>query len=68
MSTLDENSGLAETIARNETLYNKWAYSWELLEQFEKIKPEDLSEAAKKYLVRTNKTVGYITKTKGNNL
>lgn len=65
INTLDENEGISGTIAMDEVLYNDWAYSWKLLETFEKIKPEELSQAAAKYLVRENKTTGYLTKKKG---
>ncbi|MBI4370026.1 MAG: insulinase family protein [Elusimicrobia bacterium] len=68
VQTLEENEGFANAIAENETLYGDWSYSWKLLVEFETIKPEDLSAAARQYLTRENKTVGYITKKKGNNL
>ncbi|MEK7288522.1 MAG: pitrilysin family protein [Elusimicrobiota bacterium] len=65
VNTLDENEGIADTIGMNETLYNDWSYSWNLLQEFEKMKPEDLRQAAAKYLTRENKTTGYVTKKKG---
>ncbi|MBI4669768.1 MAG: insulinase family protein [Elusimicrobia bacterium] len=64
INVLDENEGIADTIGWNEVLYNDWSYSWKLLETFEKIKPQELSEAAKKYLIKENVTVGFVTKKK----
>jgi len=68
INTLEQNEGIADTIAYNEVIYENWAYSWDLLSQFEKMKPQDLSEAAQKYLIRENKIVGFVTKTKRGNL
>ena len=68
IGTLDENEGIADTIGSNEVFYNDWSYSWKLLEQFEKIEPKELSEAARKYLYKENKTVGFLTKKKGGSL
>jgi len=62
LGTLVTNEGFAQTMAINETLYNDWSYTWTMLKEFESITPKDLSEVARKYLVRTNKTTGFLTK------
>ncbi|MBI2070054.1 MAG: insulinase family protein [Elusimicrobia bacterium] len=65
---LDNNEGIADTITMNEILYGDWSYHWDVATRWQAIKPEELTEAAKKYLNRENKTVGFVTKKKGGNL
>ncbi|MFC1520844.1 M16 family metallopeptidase [Elusimicrobiota bacterium] len=62
ITNLERNEGFADALAWNEALYDNWAYSWDLLEEFERITSQDIVEIVNKYIKKENKVVAYITK------
>jgi len=54
---LESNMDLAKGLASNDRIKGDWKYNWRLLEDLKKVKPEDVSAAAAKYLKRSNYTI-----------
>ncbi|MDA8243293.1 MAG: pitrilysin family protein [Elusimicrobia bacterium] len=54
---LEANMDFAISLSRNDRLLGDWKYNWKLLDLLRKVKPEDVSAAARKYLTRDNYTV-----------
>ncbi|MFQ5432375.1 MAG: M16 family metallopeptidase [Nitrospinota bacterium] len=54
---LRSNSGLAYYLSDYESITGDWRYMVRYLDEIRKITPADVMEAAKKYLVKTNRTV-----------
>lgn len=57
---LESNSGLGMSLAQNEQVMGDWRYDWKVGEELRKVKPEDISRAAAKYLTRDNRTVVFL--------
>lgn len=57
---LESNAGLGMNLAQNEQLMGDWRYDWKIGEELRKVKPEDISRAAAKYLTRDNRTVVFL--------
>jgi predicted Zn-dependent peptidase len=57
---LESNSGLGMNLAQNEQLMGDWRYDWKAGEELKKVKPEDISRVAAKYLTRDNRTVVFL--------
>lgn len=56
-----ENSlDLAQNLSLAEQVYGGWKFDWQFGEELRKVKPEDVSKAVAKYLVRENYTIGII--------
>jgi len=65
---LRSNSGLAYYLSDYESITGDWRYMIRYMDEIRKITPEDVMEAAKKYLVKTNRTVAtLVSKKDGNN-
>lgn len=60
--SMGSNGGLAYRLTEYETTAGTWRYFFEHRKNLAKVTPEDIVRVAKKYLVRENRTVGYITK------
>jgi len=64
ITQLESNAGFSNSLASNDRMLGDWKVSWKILEQIRKLKPEDISAAAKKYLVPGNKTAVHLTEEK----
>lgn len=60
--SMGSNGGLAYRLTEYESTAGTWRYFFEHRKNLAKVTPEDIMRVARKYLVRENRTVGYITK------
>ncbi len=60
--SMGSNSGLAYRLTEYEASVGTWRYMVDHRKKVAEVSPEDVSRIARKYLVRENRTVGYITK------
>jgi predicted Zn-dependent peptidase len=60
--SMGSNGGLAYRLTEYEATAGTWRYFFEHRKNVAKVTPDDIMRVAKKYLVRENRTVGYITK------
>ena len=60
--SMGSNGGLAYRLTEYEATTGSWRNFFEHRKNVAKVTPEDIMRVAKKYLVRENRTVGYITK------
>jgi len=65
---LQSNSGLAYYLSDYESITGDWRYMIRYMDEIRKITPADVMEAAKKYLVKTNRTVATLVSKKNGNL
>ncbi|MCX7648582.1 MAG: insulinase family protein, partial [Elusimicrobiales bacterium] len=61
---LESNLEFAQTLATNEQIMGSWKFSWDMIEKIKKVKSEDVTNAAKKYLNRNNRTAVYVVESK----
>jgi predicted Zn-dependent peptidase len=54
---LDSNSGMAQNLATTKALFGDWRKAFQQLDDIDKVTPDDVMAAAKKYLVAKNRTV-----------
>jgi len=59
---MGSNGGLARNLTEYEAVAGTWRYLIEHRQKVAKVTPEDVMRVARKYLVRENRTVGFITK------
>jgi len=64
---LQSNSGLAYYLSDYESITGDWRYMVRYMDEIKKITPADVMEAAKKYLVKTNRTVATLVSKKNGN-
>ena len=64
---LRSNSGLAYYLSDFESITGDWRYMIRYLDEIKKITPEDVMEVAKKYLIKTNRTVATLVSKKDEN-
>lgn len=57
---LESNSGLGMSLAHNQEILGDWKYDWTTGAELRKIKPEDVSKMAAKYLNKDNKTIVFL--------
>ncbi len=57
IQTLDNNSGLAETLARYQAAYGDWRRLFTELDDYNKVTAEDVRRVAREYLVENARTV-----------
>ncbi len=57
---LESNSGMAQNLSSGQQILGDWKTDWTILEKIKKLKPEDISKAAQKYLVKENKTIVFL--------
>ncbi len=57
---LESNSGLAMSLAHSEEIMGDWRYDWKAGDELRKVKPEDISRVAAKYLTRDNRTAVFL--------
>jgi predicted Zn-dependent peptidase len=60
VSQLESNSGLGMSLANNQQIHDDWKFDWKTAEELRRLKPEDISRAAAKYLTRDNKTIVFL--------
>jgi len=58
--SLDNNSGLALSLAKNDAQMGDWRTVFTRLEELEKVTLDDLQHVAKTYLTKDNRTVGIL--------
>ena len=64
---LRSNSGLAYYLSDYESITGDWRYMIRYMDEIRKITPADVMEAAKKYLIKTNRTVATLVSKKDEN-
>lgn len=64
ISQLESNSGFSNTLANSEQILGDWKIQWKTLEKIKQLKPQDISDIAKKYLNPDNRTVVYLVEKK----
>jgi len=64
ITQLESNAGFSNTLANSEQILGDWKIQWKILEQIKKLKPEDISNIAKKYFIPENRTVVYLVEKK----
>jgi len=57
---LESNPGLGMNLAHNQQVMGDWKYEWKIGSELRKVKPEDVSKAAAKYLTRANRTAVFL--------
>ena len=57
---LESNSGLGMSLANNQQVLGDWKFDWKVGDELRKLKPEDVSRVAAKYLTRDNKTIVFL--------
>ena len=64
LDTLQTNSGMATTLAYNQTIFRDWRYLLKFQKQIHEMTSLDLQKFAKKYFVPDNETIGILETTK----
>lgn len=64
ITQLESNAGFSNSLASNDRILGDWKLSWKQLEDIRKLKPQDISNAAKKYLTVENRTAVYLVEKK----
>jgi len=62
ISSMGSNGGLAYRLTEYEATAGTWRYFFEHRQKMARVTPDDVMRVARKYLVRENRTVGFITK------
>jgi len=62
ISSMGSNGGLAYRLTEYEATAGTWRYFFEHRQKVARVTPDDVMRVARKYLVRENRTVGFITK------
>ena len=57
---MEQNMGMAHTLAYSQMIQGDWRYDWQLLEKLRSVKPEDVSRVTAKYFTRSNRTVVWL--------
>lgn len=60
VKNLESSLETAQNLAISQQIMGDWKFDWKTIEELRKVKPEDVSAAAAKYLVRSNYTVGFL--------
>lgn len=60
VKNLESSLETAQNLAIHQQIMGDWRFEWKVTEALRKVKPEDVSRAAEKYLVRSNYTIGMI--------
>jgi len=60
LDTLQTNSGMAGTLAYNQTVFGDWRYLLRFQKQIHDLTAQDLQKFAKKYFVPENETIGVL--------
>lgn len=57
---LESNSGMAQSLSSGQQILGDWKNDWQVLDKIKKLKPEDISKAAREYLIKENKTIVFL--------
>ena len=57
---LESNSGIGMNLAHSQQIMGDWRYDWKLASALRKVTPEEVSDAAARYLVPSNRTVVFL--------
>ncbi|MBI5743934.1 MAG: insulinase family protein [Elusimicrobia bacterium] len=57
---LESSLDTSQNLAISQQIMGDWKFDWKTIEELRKVKPEDVSAAAAKYLIRSNYTVGFL--------
>ncbi len=57
---LESNSGMAQNLSSGQQILGDWKSDWIILKKIKKLKPEDISKVAQKYLTKKNKTIVFL--------
>lgn len=57
---LESNPGLGMSLAQNEAVMGDWRFDWKIGDELRRVKPEDVSAAVARYLVRPNRTAVFL--------
>jgi len=60
VKSMESSLELAQNLALSQQISDDWKFDWKLGAELRKVKPEDVSKAAAKYLVRGNYTIGML--------
>jgi predicted Zn-dependent peptidase len=60
LNTLQTNSGMATTLAYNQTVFGDWRYLLRFQERIHDVTPQDVQAFARKYLTDDNKTIAVL--------
>jgi len=60
VKNLESSLETAQNLSISQQVMGDWKFDWKTIDALRKVKPEDVSAAAAKYLVRSNYTVGFI--------
>ena len=58
---MESNAGIGMTLAHSQQIIGDWKYDWDMSARLRSVTPEQISKAVRKYLVRPNRTVVYLT-------
>ena len=58
---MESNEGIGMNLALSNQIIGDWKFDWDLAEKLRKVTPEQVSEAARKYLTRSNRTVAFLS-------
>ena len=59
IQSLDDNSGLADTLASYQARYGDWRKVFTELEEYNKVTAADVQRVAKQYLIESGRTVAW---------
>lgn len=65
INRLSSRSGVAAQLTGYQTRFGDWRELFKSLDRINAVTPEDIQRVAKEYLVKKNRTVGYIVTTEG---
>lgn len=60
LNVLQTNGGMASTLAYNQTIFGDWRYLLRFQKRIAELTPQDIQNAARKYLTRDNRTVALL--------
>lgn len=61
---LQSNSGIAHYLSEYQIVTGDWRFMTRYIDEIRKVTPDDVMEAAKKYLVKSNRTVATLAQVK----
>ncbi len=64
LSTLQTNSGMASTLAYNQSIFGDWRYLLRFQEEIRNLSAHDIQNFARKYFVKENMTIGTLVRGK----
>jgi len=59
-ANMESNEEMSRNLATNEEILGDWKFDWKFLDKLRQVTPQQISDAAKKYLTRANRTAVYL--------